>query len=89
MIVTITECINLGQDDGNVDIPVIKPAKSNARTTNGAFPALDQSTNYIRVASDTNITLTDEQGNVYYIPANFPDQFGVRGAEVFTVATVA
>ena len=91
MITTITQYDRLAKDaDGNA-LPVgVARIGSEARTSVGAFAALDASAAFIRVASDTAVKITDgtSGGNPMFVPANVPEYFGVSGGEVLTSATV-
>ena len=88
MIVTLNQFTQAIKDTGGNVLPIGAPIKSQARTAAGAFTALDEAANFIRVASNTAITLTDQSGNAYFFPANVPDYIGVSGKEVFNLAVV-
>lgn len=89
MIVTITQYDKLGEDGKSKDLPVgFNPLASQARTTAGAFTAMNPKAKFARVASDTAMKLTDGAGNVMFFPANSPEYIGVLGGTVFTLATV-
>lgn len=90
MIVTLTQFDRLAKDEVGNTLPLGSIGMgSQSRTSNGAFTALDTSCNFLRVASDTNMTLTDAAGQVIYFPANSPEYIGVSGGDVFTLASVA
>lgn len=89
MIVTITQHDRLMSDQQGNIIPIGElRLPSEARTTAGAFAALNPDASFIRVASDTVVKLTTGAGQVLLIPASFPEYFGVNGGEVFTLAAV-
>jgi hypothetical protein len=89
MIVTLTQFDRLAADAAGNMLPLGSIGMgSQSRTSNGAFTALDVACNFLRVAGDTNITLTDATGRVFYFPANSPEYIGVGGGDVFTLAQV-
>ncbi len=89
MIVTITQFTALAKDGKGNYMPMgASPVSSEARTTAGAFAAMNSGSKFARVASDTAVKLTDASGNVQYFPANTPEYVGLKGGEVFTLGTV-
>lgn len=89
MITTITQFDRLATDEAGNLLPIGKLGlASQSRTGAGAFTALDPSCNFMRVASDTAVSLTDAAGRVLFIAPNVPEYFAVGGGDVFTLATV-
>lgn len=91
MLVTITEYRDLAKD-GNGSVLPLGGSRSGkqSRTSVGAFAALADDTQFIRIATDTAITLDVDSSSIDELyPANSVEFLAVSGGEVLTIAAVA
>ena len=91
MLVTITEFSRMARDDnGNPLYLGEGRIGCQARTSAGAFSALNDATTFVRLATDTALQM-DFAGGVTssvdeLIPAGSVEYLSVRGGETFTIA---
>lgn len=89
MRVTITEYRNLAQSAEGDDLPLGGGRITvQSRTSNGAFSALSDLTRFIRIASDTAITLDIDGGTTDELFLAGVEFMAVQGGEVLTVTSV-
>lgn len=91
MLVTLSQFTKLGRDAlGNVLPLAVDRIACEARTTAGAFTALNGKTRYIRIATDTAIQVDFAGGATTsadeLIPANATEYIAVNGGETYTIA---
>lgn len=94
MLVTITQYARMAEDaNGNCLYLGKDRIACEARTSAGAFTALDARTKFVRIATDTAIQMdiaggsTTSQDELF--PAGIVESFSVNGGETLTIATVA
>lgn len=91
MLVTISQFRTLAKDANGNTLPLGDERLScQARTSAGAFTALDAGCKFIRVATDTAIQLDINGGSTTsadeLIPANTVEWFSTDGGETMTIA---
>ena len=88
MIVTITQFASLAKDESGNSLPLGDERSScQARTTAGAFTALDLGTSFVRIATDTPIRMDIEGGTTDTADELFPagvEFISVDGGEVLS-----
>lgn len=94
MLVTITEYARIAQDANGNPLYLGKDRIGcQARTSVGAFTALNADTSFVRIATDTAIQMDVAGGTTSstdeLFPANGVEYLAVNGGETLTIATVA
>lgn len=93
MLVTITQFAKMARDANNHPMPIgAGRIACQARTSAGAFTALDPSTRFVRIATDTAIQMDIAGGTTTssdeLFPAGVIDYVSVTGGETLTIAEV-
>lgn len=91
MLVTVTQFRTLARDQDDNLLPLGRDRLAcEARTTAGAFAALDADCSFVRIATDTAIQLDIAGGATSaadeLFPANSVEYLAVNGTEVLTIA---
>ena len=91
MLVTLSQFTKLGKDaNGNVMPLAVDRISCEARTSVGAFSALNAATRYVRLATDSSIQMDMAGGATTsadeLFPAGSVEFLAVNGGEVFTFA---
>ena len=93
MLVTITQFSRLARDDNGAALPLGEGRIAcDVRTSDGDFSALDGSTRFVRIATDTPVQLdiaggeTDSADELFMPGVEY---IAVRGGETLSIAEVA
>lgn len=93
MIVSVHQFRKQAQSVDGVDLEMgAERIASEQRTTDGAFAALSAGVQFVRVATDTAITIDpygEGSGEEVFMPAGSVEFFPAAAGQVLTIATVA
>lgn len=94
MLVTITEFSRMARDDNGSPLYLGEGRIAcQARTSAGAFTALNDATTFVRLATDTSVQLDIVGGTTNsadeLFPAGSVEYLAVRGGEILTIAAVS
>lgn len=88
MLVTITEYRDVARDGAGNALPLgANKIEMQSQTAAGAFAALNASTRFVRLATDTAITIDNGDGDEEFYPAGV-EFIAVQGGATLTTTAV-